>query len=53
MFSGMSYITSSTKVEKACKKFAEKVLPALQRVLKEEAEAQKLQQENEQALPGA
>lgn len=51
MFSGMSYIASNKKIEAACKRFAEKVLPALQKTLKEEAQAQKLKQENDRALP--
>lgn len=51
MFSGMNYIASTNRVEAACKKFAEKILPALQSVLKEEAETLRIQRENEQAVP--
>lgn len=36
MMSGMSYVSSGKKVEKACTRFAEKVLPVFQKVLKEE-----------------
>ena len=36
LHSGMSYIVYSAKVDKACQRFAEKILPALQKVLKEE-----------------
>lgn len=53
MFSGMSYVSTSNRVEAACKRFAEKVLPTLQKTLKEEAQALKLKQENDQAVPWA
>ena len=36
LYSGMSYIVYSRKVEQACKRYAEKILPYLQEVLKEE-----------------
>ncbi len=36
LFSGVSYIVHSKAIEKACKRFAEKILPALQEVLKKE-----------------
>lgn len=35
---GMAYIAYSKKIDKACERFAEKILPALQKVLKEELE---------------
>jgi hypothetical protein len=38
MFIGMSYILYSKNCEKACKKFAEKILPPLQKMLREEIE---------------
>ena len=36
LYSGLSYIVYSKKVEQACKRYAEKILPYLQEVLKEE-----------------
>ena len=36
MYTGMSYIASSRAVEAACHRFAKNILPALQKVLKEE-----------------
>ena len=36
MISGMSYVSTSKRVEKACTKFAEEVLPVFQKMLKEE-----------------
>jgi hypothetical protein len=51
MFSGMNYIASTNRVEAACIKFAEKILPALQKVLKEEVETLRIKQENERAVP--
>lgn len=38
LYTGMSYILYSKKCEKACDLFAEKILPPLQRMLKEELE---------------
>ena len=38
MFNGMAYIVHSRKVERACDKFADKILPALQDVLRKEIE---------------
>ena len=38
MFTGMSYILYSKKCEIACHRFAEKILPPLQKILKEEIE---------------
>jgi hypothetical protein len=38
LYTGMAYILYGKKCEQACKKFAEKILPALQKVLKEELE---------------
>lgn len=35
MMSGMSYVCNSKEVEDACKRFSEKILPVLQKVLKE------------------
>lgn len=36
LYQGMAYMIYGTKYEKACKRFAEKILPALQDVLKKE-----------------
>lgn len=36
MYTGMSYILYGKKCEKACERFAEKILPALQKALIEE-----------------
>ena len=36
MLTGMAYIVYNKKVELACRRFAEKILPPLQEVLKEE-----------------
>ena len=36
LFTGMAYILSGKKCEQACERFASKILPALQTVLKEE-----------------
>lgn len=41
LFTGMAYISYSRAVAKACNRFAEMILPALQKVLKEEIEAEK------------
>lgn len=41
MFYGMSYILHSKKCEQDCKRFAEKILPALQKALREELAAEK------------
>lgn len=38
MYQGMSYIFSGRKCEKACERFAEKILPPLQKVLSDEIE---------------
>jgi len=38
LFNGMAYILHDKKCQKACERFAEKILPALQKVLKEELE---------------
>lgn len=38
MYSGISYISYGKKFEKACERYAEMILPALQKVLKEELE---------------
>jgi len=40
MFTGMAYILAGKKCEQACKRFAEKILPALQKALKEEKETE-------------
>ncbi len=40
LYTGMSYIAYSKKVEAACKRFAEMILPALQKALKEELESE-------------
>lgn len=36
MATGLSYIANSQKIDAACKRFAKEILPALQKVLKEE-----------------
>jgi len=36
LYTGMAYIVHTKKVEQACDRFAEMILPALQKVLKEE-----------------
>ena len=36
LFTGMAYIVHTRKVEQACNRFAEKILPALQDALKDE-----------------
>lgn len=41
MYTGMSYILYGKKCEKACDRFAEKILPPLQKLLKEELELEK------------
>lgn len=38
MYTGMAYMIYGKKYEKACDRFAEKILPALQKVLREELE---------------
>lgn len=38
LFTGMAYILSGKKCEKSCDLFAEMILPALQKVLREELE---------------
>jgi hypothetical protein len=40
MYQGMSYMIHGKQYEKACDRFAEKILPALQKVLKEELESE-------------
>lgn len=40
MYQGMTYMISGKKYEQACHRFAEKILPALQKVLKEELQAE-------------
>lgn len=36
MYTGMAYILYGKKCEKACQRYAEKILPAIQKLLKEE-----------------
>jgi hypothetical protein len=36
MYTGMAYILYGKKCEQACKRYAEKILPPLQKLLKEE-----------------
>lgn len=38
MYQGLSYVAYGKKFEKACERFAEQILPALQKVLREEKE---------------
>lgn len=40
MYSGLSYIAYGTKFQKSAHRFAEMILPALQKVLKEEIESE-------------
>jgi len=42
MATGMAYIAHGKKIDQACSRYAEKILPALQKVLKEEIEKEKL-----------
>ena len=42
MYQGMSYILYSKKCEQACHRFAEKILPPLQKLLKSELDWEKL-----------
>lgn len=41
LYTGMAYILYGRKCEKACERFAEKILPALQLALKEEIEIER------------
>lgn len=40
MYSGMAYMITGRKYEQACNRFAEEILPALQKALREEIEAE-------------
>ena len=40
LFTGMAYITHTKAVDKACQRFAHKILPPLQKLLKEEIETE-------------
>ena len=40
LYTGMSYILYGKKCEAACKRFAEKILPPLQKMLKKELESE-------------
>jgi len=42
MYQGCTYIFSGKKYKDACMRFAEKILPALQKALREELEFEKL-----------
>lgn len=42
MATGLGYIAHSKKIDRACDRFAEKILPPLQKLLKEELENEKL-----------
>jgi hypothetical protein len=42
MSTGMAYVARSRAIDKACDRFAEKILPALQQVLKEELKTKNL-----------
>lgn len=44
MYSGLTYIVYNKKVEQACYRYAEKILPALQEHLRKELEQQEEQQ---------
>lgn len=41
LYTGMSYILFGRKCEQACQRFAEKILPPLQKVLREELQKEK------------
>jgi hypothetical protein len=41
LYTGMSYTAHSKKVEQACDRYAKKILPALQKALRAEIEAEK------------
>lgn len=41
MYTGIAYIAASNKVKQACQRYAEHILPALQKVLKEETDIEK------------
>lgn len=47
MYQGMTYILYGKKCEYACKRYAEKILPALQKALKEELELEAANQTQE------
>jgi hypothetical protein len=53
IYTGMTYIICNKKVEQACKRYADKILPALQDVLKKEAEELKIKSDNDKLLPWA
>jgi len=40
LYQGMTYILSTPKCQASCKRFSENILPALQKVLKEELQNQ-------------
>lgn len=42
MYSGIAYISYGRKFEKACDRYAEKILPALQQMLREEIDIETL-----------
>lgn len=42
MYTGMSYISHTRKIEQACQRYAEKILPPLQELLKKEIESEKI-----------
>lgn len=43
LYTGMSYILYGRKCEQACERFAEKILPPLQKLLKEELESETIE----------
>jgi len=43
LYTGMAYIVYSKKVEQACNRFAQKILPALQKALREELDQEQNQ----------
>jgi hypothetical protein len=42
MAMGMSYVVHGRKIDKACDRFAEEILPAFQKILKAELESEKI-----------
>ncbi len=51
MFSGMAYMIHDKKYEKACQRFAQMILPALQSVLKKEIESERVNLRKQSVIP--
>lgn len=52
LFTGLAYIVHTRKVEKACDRFAQKILPALQKALREEIEQENSRKDIPEVIPG-